>query len=79
MFDFYRQALISTYVTATAGQYSVKLGKLQASQDQIFKLKDHLSTQFLREIHQLFMKEYSLVITFVSALECDKRKVNNFD
>ena len=46
---------------------------------QVFKLKDHLSTQFLREIHQLFMKEYSLVITFVSALECDKRKVNNFD
>ena len=72
----FSQHSISTYVTAAAGQYSVKLGKLQASRDQVLKLKDHLSAQFSREIRQLFMKEHSLVITFLSVL---KRKVNNFD
>ena len=62
----FSQHSISTYVTAAAGQYSVKLGKLQASRDQVLKLKDHLSAQFSREIRQLFMKEHSLVITFLS-------------
>jgi len=75
----FSQHSISTYVTAAAGQYSVKLGKLQASQDQFLKLKDHLSAQFSHEIRQLFMKEHSSVIMFVSVLKCDRSKVNNFD